>query len=176
MICQEMALPSRLSVFRSCALWCLSFVVIASGARAVLLWLDPPHPIVLHVRWSPDVDALRRGELEWQLKLALGEQTEGTTWKYLLASPSMEDIRAIVQHPSVEDTAHLDRAAFRPELSQDRELRARHYALIIGGVWSLATFGLVWVWRRIGARRRLDPVYRRYLARLRRHALANPMS
>ncbi len=126
----------------------LSFVIIAGVARSVLLWFDPPHPIRLHVRWHPDVDASRRGELERQLELSQGELKEGTTWLYTLQTPSKEAIRAIVQHPSVDDTAHVNRVKFRPGLKEDPERRALYYGAGVGGAGSLVT--LLW----LAARRR----------------------
>jgi len=133
----------RIGVLGGAVTLILSFVVIAGIARGVLLWFDPPHPIRLHVRWRPDVDAVRRGELEQQFGLSLGELKEGTTWLYTLATPSEDAIRTIVQHQSVDDTAHVDRVKFRPGLKEDRERRALYYGAGVGGAGSLIT--LFWL-------------------------------
>ncbi len=138
----------RLGALRICATLLLSFVVSAGIARSVLLWFDPPHAIRLNVRWRSDVDVTRRSELERQLGLTLGEFREGTTWLYTLPTPSTEAIRAIVQHPSVDDTAHVNRVKFRPALREDPQRRALYYGACVGGAASLMT--LFWVARRRG--------------------------
>jgi len=123
---------------RAVATLIVAFLVIGAASWPVLRWLDPPHDVRLNVRWKADVDAARRGRLERQFKLTRGERTEGTTWTYYLTDASTENIQAMVQHPSVDDTAHINRVKFRPEFSQDRDRQAIFHALIGGAVGAVA--------------------------------------
>ena len=136
----------ELGVARVAGIFAGSFVVIGLMCAGVLLWLEPPHPVRLHVRWTADVDDARRGELERQLRLQRGQHSEGTTFVYELDPPSTDAIRAIVQHPSVDDTAHINRIRFRPEFEQDRQRRSIFYGVLGGGIGAIAV--LVWLAKR----------------------------
>jgi hypothetical protein len=142
----------ELGLLRAAAALVAGLFVIGTLAWRTVLWMDPPHVVRLNVRWKADVDASRRAMLEQQLHLTQGEPTEGSTWAYRLPDPSTNTIRAIVQHPSVDDTAHINRVRFRPELSQDRERRAIAYAVPIGGIGAIGA--LLWIARRHGQRQR----------------------
>ncbi len=103
----------------------LRTAAIAGAVAAVLTFVLltaawPVRPISIHVRWTPGVTDAQRDELEHRLRLHDGEPTEGRTWSYLLDEPSPAHIRALVEDPRVDDTAHLNRVRFRPELVQDR--------------------------------------------------------
>ncbi len=74
----------------------------------------PVKPVNVHVRWAPGVTDARRVELERRFQLRDREQTDRTTWKYRLADPSTENIRALFQDKQVEDTDGLDRNRYRP--------------------------------------------------------------
>lgn len=137
---------------RALAVLAIAFLIAAPAAWALLLWMNPPYPVRLNVRWTADVDAATRASLERQLRLTGGEPTEGTTFAYYLEDPTTEGIRAIVQHPSVDDTAHINRIRFRPELAQDRERRAILYAVPAGGIVALGA--LLWLVMRPRATRR----------------------
>ena len=135
----------ELGLARVAGILVVSFVVIGLLSAGVLLWLEPPHPVRLHVRWTADVDDARRVELERQLHLQNARLSEGTTFVYNL-DPSTEAIRAIVHHPNVEDTAHINRIRFRPEFEQDRQRRSIFYGVLGGGAGSVAF--LLWLVRR----------------------------
>lgn len=110
----------------------LSFVVFTAAGRSLLLFFEPPHPIRLHVRWSAAVDDPTRATLEQQLALTGPELKEGTTWLYTLQDPTRDIIRAVVQHPQVEDTQHVDRERFRPSFNEDAPRKALYYGAAIG--------------------------------------------
>jgi hypothetical protein len=140
-----------LGLARAAAILAVSFLAIGLLGGLALLWLEPPHSIRLNIRWKNDVDPGRRAALERELRVSNGDPTEGetgTTWAYELADPSADNIRAIVQHPSVDDTAHINRVRFRPEFEQDRQRRAIYYGVLAGGFGAVAV--LVWVARRRG--------------------------
>jgi hypothetical protein len=113
------------------------------GPASLLLMLQPVQPVPINVRWKGDVDAARRASLARHLHLAEGRPTEGTTWAYLLTDPSTASIRAIVQHPSVDDTAHVNRVSFRPDFAHDQERRAILHGALIGG--GGAVVALMWM-------------------------------
>ena len=125
------------------------FVAVTGLAYAVLLMVWPTVPVVVHVRWKATVADARRIDLERQFTLTQGEQTEGTTWRYALADASTRNIRQLVQHEAVDDTAHLNRVRYRPELAQDRTVQLALYAAIAGCVGSPLLLLLVAVRRRI---------------------------
>lgn len=135
----------KLGLLRGGGVLLVSFLVLAAAARSVLLYFEPPHPIRVHVRWAPVVDAVQRAQLEQQLSLTLPEFREGTTWLYFLPVPSTDAIRAIVQHPSIEDTQHVDRVRFRPSFNEDAPRRALYYGAVAGGFGSLIV--LFWLSR-----------------------------
>ncbi len=126
-----------LGLLRGILLVVVSFSALTAGARGIMLYFEPPHPIRLHVRWKPDVDAGTRAQLEQQLSLTKPELQEGTTWLYVLPSPTTEAIRTVVQHPSVDDTQHVDRVTFRPSFREDAPRRALYYGAIAGGFGTL---------------------------------------
>jgi hypothetical protein len=136
----------ELGLARAAGILAASFVVIGLLSAGLLLWLEPPHPVRLHVRWTADVDDGRRAELERRLQLQRAQHSEGTTFHYDLDPPTTDAIRAIVQHPNVEDTAHINRIRFRPEFEQDRQRRSIFYGVLGGGVGAMAV--LFWVIRR----------------------------
>lgn len=135
----------KLGLLRGGGVLLVSFLVLTAAARSVLLYFEPSHPIRVHVRWTSDVDDLRRAQLEQQLSLTLPEFREGTTWLYFIPVPSTDAIRAIVQHPNIEDTQHVDRVRFRPSFNEDAPRRALYYGAVAGGFGSLLV--LFWIAR-----------------------------
>lgn len=115
----------------------LAFVVCGAAAAGVLAAIIPARPAPINVRWRSGVTAAQRSALEQRFHLAGGRQTEGTTWAYELADSSVTNIHALVRDPAVDDTAHINRRLFRPELAFDRAARIAFGALIVGGVASL---------------------------------------
>jgi hypothetical protein len=77
-----------------------------------------------------------RPALESQFTLSAGQRTEGTTFRYTLADTSTANIRALVTHPSVEDTANIDRADFRA-LAVPRLVSRRSLAFAAAGAMLL---------------------------------------
>jgi hypothetical protein len=136
----------QLGLRRALGVLAISFVVIGLVSAGLMRWLEPPHPVRLNVRWTADVDDARRGELERQLRLTRPRHSEGATFIYQLDVPSTDAIRTIVQHPSVDDTAHINRSRFRPEFEQDRERRSIFYGVLGGGVGAVAV--LLWLAKR----------------------------
>jgi hypothetical protein len=119
-----------------------SFVVMALAGGFLTLVVRPPRPVTIHVRWTTDLGKYDRAALERELDLTNGRKTEGTTWAYELAHPSTDRIRAIVTHPAVEDTEHVNRIWFRPRFSNDRERLALFYGAVVGGAGSIGL--LLW--------------------------------
>ena len=74
---------------------------------------DADRPWV-NVRWEAGIDEAERTEAERLLALADGRRAldDARTWSYRLLEYSDEKLRAIVEHPSVEDTSGLDRRRF----------------------------------------------------------------
>ena len=111
-----------------------AFAVVTAVAWIVLSFVWPRTPIDINVRWKQELDDAQRLELERRFQLMAGRQAEGTTWQYQLTDPSTANIRALVQSEQVDDTAHVDRARFRPEEAQDRSRNIRIYSLGAGTI------------------------------------------
>ncbi len=114
------------------------FVAVAALTWLALSLVRPPTPVTINVRWTATVSPAQRAELERRFQLNGGVLDGGTTWTYRLADPSTANIRDLVRHQAVDDTAHLNRVRFRPELSQDRTLQAAAAAGATGAVAGLA--------------------------------------
>ena len=123
---------------RALAVLVVGAIVAALAAGWILSRTLADGPVPINVRWKADVTEARRAALEQELRLTAGHPTEGTTWTYLLTDPSTDSIRGIVQHPSVDDTAHINRIRFRPELAYDRERRIIAYSVVLGAVGGMA--------------------------------------
>ena len=98
----------------------------------------------IQVRWSPDVagDDAARGASEQRFHLGNPEHRAGATWRYILGDPSQANVRALLNHPAVEDTDGIDRArgeaAGLDEASGQRLLRRlRRQAPTVAGAVSL---------------------------------------
>ena len=131
-----------LGVARAIAWFVVGFVVAGGVAAWLLLLAMPVGSVPINVRWKADVTDARRVDLEREFHLTEGHPTEGTTgttWAYRLTEPSTEGIRGIVQHPAVDDTAHINRVWFRPEFANDRTRRVIFYTGILASLGALAT-------------------------------------
>lgn len=137
-----------LGVWRALALLVVGFVVTGALAAWLLSTAITPQPVPIHIRWKTDVGDTERASLEQQFHVVDGHRTEGTTFVYLLTDPSTASIRTIVQHPRVDDTAHINRIRFRPEFGYDRTRRIIFYSVLAGGAGAL-------VFLLQGARRKL---------------------
>ncbi|HEY6510010.1 MAG TPA: hypothetical protein VIY56_18435, partial [Vicinamibacterales bacterium] len=74
----------------------------------------PTPPVDFNIRWAEGVVDAQQREVERRFHLTGGQQRDGRTWSYRLGDASRDTIRALVQHPAVEDTSNLDRTTFRP--------------------------------------------------------------
>ena len=122
------------------------FVVVLVAVWLLFPLMAPDIRVRIRVRWKPGVTDARRAELERRFHLTEAEHTEGTTWAYHLVDSSTANIAAMVQHPDVDDTAHVNRIRYRPEFGMDRERQIPVYSVGAAIIASLAWF--VWVFVR----------------------------
>ena len=109
--------------------------VIVLGVLA-LMTIRVPGPVasapMINVRWAAGVGADDRETREAALRLERGAANGDRTWSYRLRDSTAANIRAIVTDPAVEDTAGVDRSAFRvisPSVTLAERLTARFPAL-----------------------------------------------
>jgi hypothetical protein len=141
---------STLRVGRIAGLFVAAFAVGTVLAAAVLSLTLSTDPVPIHVRWKPGVNDAERAELERQFSLTQGEFREGTTYAYGLANTSTENIRALVQHPRVDDTAEINRIRYRPRFSNDRQRRLIVFSIVAGGIISLIVMVTPGTWKKFG--------------------------
>jgi hypothetical protein len=130
-----------------------TFVILTAAAAAILSATLDSGPVPMHVRWKPGIADADRVALEQRFRLTEGVVTEGTTRAYRLADTSTANIRAIVQHPSVDDTADINRIRFRPAFKYDRDRRLIFFSIVAGGIATLAVLLTPRVSRTVGLRR-----------------------
>lgn len=100
-------------------------------------WLGPipvphAHPPRANVRWAPSADDTTRQQAEQALHLGAPAFREGRTWEYSLLDASRAGVRAIVQHPLVEDTSSINRGLFiATGPREDRDAYAWLYFLTV---------------------------------------------
>ena len=94
-----------------------------------LLAVDPPAERRVNVRWAERVDDTARREREVRYGLTAGAHREGRTWSYILADREAGNVRALVEDRLVEDTAGIDRGAFRVDREPWRWLTRRLFVL-----------------------------------------------
>jgi hypothetical protein len=99
---------NRRLIVTAAALW--SLAVIAYGALRLTFG---DRPVYVHVRWAASTDDATRQQLERRYSLEQGEVREERTWGYALRELSRDNVRALVQDRSVEDTHQIHRTAFR---------------------------------------------------------------
>jgi hypothetical protein len=99
------------------ALVCAGIAAAALGALERTL---EPSSAGIKVRWAPAVDDAVRLAAERRYGLSEGSPGDTRTWSYTLTDPSQENVRALVGDAAVEDTADIDRAAFRPSRESTR--------------------------------------------------------
>jgi hypothetical protein len=99
------------------------------AGHAVLLVLgvawavfERPAP-VFNVTWREGLTDAARGSAERQLGLE-NRQPSNDSFQYELWSPRTREITAIVEHPAVADTGHIDRVAARiaPDAGRGRRV------------------------------------------------------
>ena len=98
---------------RRLVVWGVILWVLAGAAYGTLRLTYGQRPAYVNVRWAPTVDAATREQIERAYQLTRGEQREGRTWGYYLTDVSADNIRGLVESPSVEDTHQINRTAFR---------------------------------------------------------------
>jgi hypothetical protein len=84
-------------------------LVMLGAAGATRLFGPSVFAPRVNIRWSSGTSNTVRQELERRLGLVAADQRENRTWAYDLPDPSRIRIRAIVNHPAVEDTYRIDR-------------------------------------------------------------------
>ena len=99
-------MPTLWSRWRIRAAIAVLIVGILVGVASRVLDGDPAKGI--NVRWRADVTDAERLQLEAQFFLR-GERLEESTFGYDLLDDSNENIQALVEHPAVDDTHHIDR-------------------------------------------------------------------
>lgn len=114
-------------------------LLVAYGAGLVAVafafsWAAPHRPATVNVRWAPGVTDPARQALESTWQLTAPQHSEGTTYRYVLADTSYENIRALVTHPSVEDTANINRATYRTLNSPGVSRRQAAMVGVLGAV------------------------------------------
>jgi hypothetical protein len=99
----------------------LAIAMTMYAASVDVAWLHltqgPPAQRV-HIRWAPTVSISERVQAEREHGLVDGVPFEGRTWQYFLRKRSRTDIQQLLSDPRVEDTFHINRAAFRVELDR----------------------------------------------------------
>jgi hypothetical protein len=117
-------------------------VAIGVLAGAVSAATIPVRPVPINVRWKAGISDAERHELERRFQLTDGRMTEGSTRSYLLTDLDTDNIRALIQHPAVDDTANLHRGRFRPPFTYDRMRVIPVYAALAGvagaALWAAA--------------------------------------
>jgi hypothetical protein len=99
-------------------------VAVALGVIAFALLL-PDHapsvpPVPVNVTWASGLDEASRVALERRFSLAEVDRREyrpssPDTWVYEIGDTSRANAQALVSHPDVKDTHHIDRATFDVE-------------------------------------------------------------
>ena len=70
-------------------------------------WFERPAPVIT-VAWQPGLSDEARHQAEASLHLENGQRSDDA-WQYELWSPRATDVAAVVAHPFVRDTEHIDR-------------------------------------------------------------------
>lgn len=127
-----------------------AFAIATAAAAGVLSLTLSSEPVPIHVRWKQGMSDVERTDLERQFGLTAGEFREGTTYAYRLANTSTDNIRALVQHPRVDDTAELNRVRYRPRFSNDRQRRLMVFSVVGGAIISLVVIATPATWKKFG--------------------------
>ena len=104
-------------------------ITLPLGARGLY---GPPGALV-NIRWQPSVDAAERQRLETEWQLVDGHEVSPSTWSYELTAPSEGRLRAIVEHPAIADTHHIDRHRYTLAPDAPRTTARRHGLITAGG-------------------------------------------
>lgn len=107
----------------------LALALLAATLFFATRALVGPRGAVVHVRWQPATETSARQNLETTFRLTERQQLDDHTWRYNLIDPSSNNIRAIVSHPAVEDTHHIDRRSDSLASSAARTARQQRFAV-----------------------------------------------
>jgi hypothetical protein len=99
--------PIRQGRARLIAAWVLLALVVPA-----LMYRMPIPPPVINVAWSSAVDDQQRATLEARFHLTGGDFRGGRLWTYQIGDTTRANVGALVSHPAVEDTQHIDRRSF----------------------------------------------------------------
>jgi hypothetical protein len=120
-----------------------------AAVSLVLLWPEhaavrPPAPV--YVVWR-DVNEAARISLERQFSLKDGQnRADDGYWSYNLADTSPVNIRALVEHPGVAETYHIDRTNFDVEHKPDEWRRYPTTAVLAAASLGLWASGFLLPW------------------------------
>jgi len=120
----------------------------------IMTYRTPIPPPAINVAWAGGVDDQQRATLEARFHLTDGDSRGGGLWTYRIADTTTANVAALVRHPDVNDTQHIDRQSFTVDGAQG-PLRRAVSTMPIGLV--LSTFvALCWVFVRdvVGDRRK----------------------
>ena len=109
----------------------LTLGVLAITLPLAARGLYGPQGALVNIRWQPSVDATERQRLESGWQLVDGQEVSASTWRYELIAPSEGRLSAIVEHPAIADTHHIDRQQYT--LAPDATRTARRHGLITAG-------------------------------------------
>ena len=114
-----MTMP-RLSGARRAAVLIGHLALLILGVEWALF--ERPAP-VFNVTWREGLSNAARTDAERQLRLE-NRQPSNDSFQYELWTPRPREIAAIVDHPDVKDTGHIDRAAARiaPDAGRGRRV------------------------------------------------------
>jgi hypothetical protein len=131
----------RSSRARICALATVAILAaLAYGQYRTIV----DRPAIVTVRWNPNIDGPTRVEIETKFSLTDEQDTsDAAVRSYTLADTSRGNVRALVQHPAVEDTQHLDRRTYDVERPPRRYDLSRNVPLFIGAAAVVWMIGLV---------------------------------
>jgi hypothetical protein len=117
----------------------VAMVVLILGAFALRPEREPePRVTAVSVRWAPNLNDDQRRQLEGQFALAAGEPNSNRSatvnvWNYTLQNTARENVQALVAHPSVVDTAGIDRSTF--EVALQTPQRDHPYVAVTRAAW-----------------------------------------
>ena len=124
--------------------------IVLAAVSLALLWPDHEAvkvPAPVYVVWKPDVTETARTEIERQFSLKDGQaRPDEGYWTYDLADTSRANIKALVEHPSVAETYHIDRATFDVEHKPGDWRRYPTAAVLLATALGLWAIGFVLPW------------------------------
>ena len=139
--------PQARSIASSLSSLLIAPVDVSIDWSLPFLAVDPPDERRVNVRWAERANDTARRDREVSYGLTAGVHREGRTWSYVLAGRESGNVRALVEDRLVEDTAGIDRGAFRVDPEPwERWLTRRLFVLrlrVVPGVFT-AQNALAW--------------------------------